>query len=154
MIENLTDKLLKKIISDENYKINLKRFELKRESLKQERQKYDERKNNWLEEVEQTFNLAKAAREKFNNGNRITKRKLLMQICSNFLLKDQKLLIEAKKPFIKIKEGKTRERPLIRKFELTNKGLDKVKKPMLNRLIPIWSGRAGSNRLLQLGRLA
>ncbi len=140
MIENLTDKLLKRVVSDADYKINLKRFEERREHLRKEMRIYDERKDNWLDEVEKTFKLARDARKLFIEGGRDEKRKTLMEIGSNLLLKDQVVLVEAKIPYISIRDAVEKERPILRRFEPANQGLDKLKKASLEKLIPIWSG--------------
>jgi site-specific DNA recombinase len=140
MIENLTDKLLKKVVSDVDYKIHLKRFEERREHLRKEMQNYDERKDNWLDEVEKAFELARDARKLFVKGGRDEKRKALIEIGSNLLLKNQVVLVEAKIPYISIRDAVEKERPILRRFEPANQGLDKLKKASLEKLIPIWSG--------------
>jgi hypothetical protein len=54
----------------------------------------------WLALAEKTFVFACSARTMFAQGDVETKRSLLAAIGSNLILKDKKLSIEAKKPFL------------------------------------------------------
>ena len=45
------------------------------------------------------FSFATLAKKRFEDGDKFTRRKILLGVGQNFLLKDRKVLIEAKKPF-------------------------------------------------------
>jgi hypothetical protein len=53
----------------------------------------------WLDLSEKTFEFACTARTRFAEGNAKTKKEILLTIGSNLTLKDNRLSIQAKKPF-------------------------------------------------------
>lgn len=87
-------------LSDEEYA--KQRLELLKEKSRLEELFNDtgHRVTQWLDLSEKTFAFACHARHWFKNGDTQTKRGILVAIASNLTLKDQKLIIEAKNPFL------------------------------------------------------
>src|ERR1039458_6271029 len=54
----------------------------------------------WLTLSEKTFEFASTARERFAKGDHMAKKAILAAVASNLILKDKKLCVEAKKPFL------------------------------------------------------
>ena len=140
MIESLTDNFLKKIIDAETYKTSKQRYEANREHLEEEIKNYEERKDDWLVKIEALFHFAKTAREDFTNKGRNTKRSILVGLGSNLIIKDKKLLLEIKKPFVSIQKAVERERPILQRFGTPQAGLGKAKSSSKEELISIWGG--------------
>jgi len=59
----------------------------------------------WLELSETAFNFACHAKYWFENGNLEEKNRILQTIGSNFILKDRRLSIELKKPWLMIRKN-------------------------------------------------
>ena len=153
MIESLTDKLTRGIITDDHFKSNIKRYEKKRTQLKKVRQKYDDRKDDWLEKIEHSFNYAKNARSQFAKGDKNTKKELFVTLGSNFFLEDKKLTVDLHKPFQYMRNSNEEVSKLLPSLEPLENSLDNMKKADLERLISVWSTWRESNPRHQLGRL-
>jgi site-specific DNA recombinase len=65
----------------------------------------------------QTFEFACTAQERFAKGDAKTKKEILATIGSNLILKDKKLLIEARKPFFILENTLSLEEPIISPIE-------------------------------------
>ena len=65
----------------------------------------------------QTFEFACLVKERFAKGNPTTKKEILTTMSSNLILKDKKLLIEAKKPFFILGNESSLETPQIKLIE-------------------------------------
>jgi len=70
-----------------------------------------------LKLCEQTFEFACAVQERFAKGDPKTKKAILTTMGSNLILKDKKLLIEAKKPFFILGNTLSHEDPVISPIE-------------------------------------
>ena len=66
---------------------------------------------------EQTFEFASTVQERFAKGDPKTKKEILATIGSNLILKDKKLLIEAKKPFFILENTLSPENPKMQSIE-------------------------------------
>jgi site-specific DNA recombinase len=66
---------------------------------------------------EQTFEFACAVQERFAKGDPKTKKEILTTMGSNLILKDKKLLIEARKPFFILRNTLSPEKPIISPIE-------------------------------------
>ena len=66
---------------------------------------------------EQTFEFACAVQERFAKGDPKTKKEILTTMGSNLILKDKKLLIEARKPFFILGNTLSPEKPIISPIE-------------------------------------
>jgi DNA invertase Pin-like site-specific DNA recombinase len=70
-----------------------------------------------LKLAEQTFEFACIVQERFAKGDPKTKKEILATVGSNLILKDKKLLIEAKKPFFILGNTLSSEKPAIPPIE-------------------------------------
>ncbi len=145
-IRSLTDKLIQETIDNDTYKETKQRYEEDKERLKARLKECGNERDKWFKEIEKNFEFAKLARQKFEKGDRNTKREMLMTLGSNFLLKDQKFFLELNRPFKSIKKTMDKTVSIIGSLEPLKYGLDKLKKIDLNRLIPVWSHFPDSNR--------
>jgi hypothetical protein len=66
---------------------------------------------------EQTFEFACGVQERFAKGDPKTKKEILTTMGSNLILKDKKLLIEARKPFFILGNALSPEKPVILPIE-------------------------------------
>jgi DNA invertase Pin-like site-specific DNA recombinase len=93
------------LLSDEEY--GRQRVDLLRDKAEIEELLRDtgQRAEQWWKLAAQTFEFACAARSRFANGDSQTKKEILATIGSNLILKDKKLCIEAKRPFLILEES-------------------------------------------------
>jgi len=105
------------LLSDEEYAE--RRSRLLREKIALERLLNDagQQKERRLKLSEQTFEFACLVQERFINGDSKTKKEILDTIASNLILKDKKLLIEARKPFVILGDALSSEAPIISPIE-------------------------------------
>lgn len=104
-IDSLLDLKLSKLISNEE-------FSEKRESLLEEKAKaqenlakIDRHIDDWSELAAKTFDFASTAIERFEDGDIEERKTILKAVGSHLILKDQKLTIEARTPFLKIQNA-------------------------------------------------
>lgn len=98
------------------------------------------RVDKWLELSEKTFEFARSARYWFAQGDPQTKREILAAIGSNLTLKDKKLIIKAKNPFLILEKsipGIPEVRPV---FEPEKSGFIKTKTEALASASPTGRG--------------
>ena len=82
----------------------------------------------WLKFSEQTFDYACTARERFAKGDPKTKKEILLAIGSNLTLKDKKLCIQAKKPFLLLEKSLNSDEHQNEPLEPENVGLPQGQK--------------------------
>jgi len=109
-INSLTDMRVKKLIDDEEYLQHKNRLLLEREKLKERIDDTRHGADRWLELTERAFTFACYANYWFDHGTLEEKNTILRTIGSNFLLKDRKLNIELKNPWILLKKDLKKER--------------------------------------------
>lgn len=104
-IDALLDLKLSKLISNEE-------FSEKRQSLLEEKAKIQENLakvdrhiDDWTELAAKTFDFASTAVERFEKGDVEERKTILKAVGSHLILKDQKLIIEARTPFLKIQNA-------------------------------------------------
>lgn len=114
------------LLSDEEY--GRQRFQLLKEKARLEEflQDTGHRVEHWVDLAEKTFEFACLAREWFAKGDLKVKKEILSAIGSNLTLRDKKLCIEAKNPFLILEKSLSRIPAVQIKFEpekfLVNKG--------------------------------
>ena len=109
-LDTLIDLRLRQLLTDGEY-MERKRILLDElAKLKEKRNDFDGNQLRWLELSEKAFNFANQAQNWFEKGMPQQKREIIACFGSNLTLKDRILLIEAKKPFLFIKEGRDRTR--------------------------------------------
>ncbi|MGW8185009.1 MAG: recombinase family protein [Candidatus Moraniibacteriota bacterium] len=139
-LDELTKMRYRKLIDDEAFLKEKEILQKKIAELKSSLRKTENRAENWLELTERTFNFATYAQIKFGKGTIEEKKEILSALCSNPIIKDQKLAIQAEEWFETLKNG---YKPLLTEYlrlELDKKPLDKVKSEALTSLITRWHG--------------
>ncbi len=98
-VSELLNMKLKSLISDGEYL--RKKNELMNESvgLKQQLGNLLSSNGSGIRKCRQVFEFSESALRRFQSGSPETKRELLGQICSNWILRDKTVLISAQKPF-------------------------------------------------------
>ena len=117
---------LKKEMEEESQKLQIRRTELEREST------------NWTELVEDTFDFAKMASEKFQNGDLETKKLIFRSLGSNWTLKDGKLQANLHDWFLPFKNMIDLDSPDFRRLELNKKRTSLRKTDAFDDWIWLW----------------
>jgi hypothetical protein len=87
-------------LSDEEYGNQRVQLLKQKANLEELLQDTGHRVEQWLKLTEQTFEFARTARDRFAKGDYLVKKEILLAVGSNLILRDKKLCIEAKKPFL------------------------------------------------------
>ena len=144
-LDELTKMRYRKLIDDEAFLKEKEILQKKIAEMKDGLRKTESRAENWLELTERTFNFATYAQMKFNKGTIEQKKEILSALCSNPIIKDRKLAIQAEEWFQCVKDGyKPLEAEYLR-LELNKKPLNKAKSEQLRSLITRWHGMQESN---------
>lgn len=139
-LDELTKMRYRKLIDDEAFLKEKEILQKKISELKESLRKTENRAEDWLELTERTFNFATYAQIRFNKGTIEQKKEILSALCSNPIIKDQKLVIQAEEWFQCIKDGYD---PLLKEYqglELNKLPLNKAKREALTSLIATWHG--------------
>jgi len=110
-------------LSDEEYgrrRVELLKMKQKLEGILNDA---GQRVEQQLKLSEQTFEFACAVQERFAKGDPKTKKEILTTMGSNLILKDKKLLIEARKPFFILGNLLSPEPPVISPIEPVKTGM-------------------------------
>lgn len=144
-LDELTKMRYRRLIDDEQFLKEKESLQKDLANLKEQLTKTETRAEKWIELTEKTFNFATYALTWFNEGTPDQKKEIVTALCSNPIIKDQKLLIEANEWFVPIQEGYP---PLKREYERLELGktpLNKVKSEAKASLITHWHGHQDSN---------
>ncbi len=110
-INGLTEMRLKKLLEDEEYLEHKNKFLLERERVKEKLEDINHSAEKQLELTEKAFTFACYAGYWFEHGTIEQKNTILKTIGSNFILKDRKLSLELKNPWLTIQEDFRNTRP-------------------------------------------
>lgn len=116
-IDGLLDLRLREMISDVEYEHKKHELLQKRDAFKNRLSVVENKADSWLAKCEEVFDFASRAREQFEFGTIEQKRDIFIRLGSNFILKDQKLHVDLKKPFLKFKEAKNLNNEEISRLE-------------------------------------
>lgn len=130
------------LLSDEEFGEHKEALVHEKEALKKSLEAVDVRQNEWVESIEKVFEFARYAPANFRAGTLKEKKTILNILGQNFVLKDQKLRIEAKTHFIIIKEGLERIDPNRNRLEPS----EMASIGALERLKESWLPGSDSNR--------
>ncbi len=139
-LDELTRMRYRNLIDDEAFLKEKETLQKKIIQMKDALRNTENRAEKWLELTERTFNFATYAAIRFNTGTPEQKKEILSGLCSNPLIRDQKLLIQAEEWFETVKTG---YQPLLQEYqrlELNKLPLNKVKSEALASLITRWHG--------------
>lgn len=128
------------LLSDQEY--GRRRFALLKEKTQLEELLRDtsHRVERWLELSEETFEFACTARQRFVDGDSQVKKEILTAIGSNLSLKDKKLFVEARKPFVILEESLCHPGSTNTRFEPEENGLKEGQKGAINSFHPTLRG--------------
>lgn len=104
-LSKLLDLLLEEKVDESSYKLKKEQLEGDLARVDEEFLGLDDRGDKWIGCVEEAFDIATVAVEKFNNGTPEDKRFILNKIGENFRLKDRELLYDLKKPYFVFKDA-------------------------------------------------
>jgi len=107
-LDDLVGMHLRKLINDKEFKKHKSDLINEKISLKEKLRDAEHRADRWLELSEKAFIFVNKAKFRFENGSLQDKKQILSCIGSNLLLKDGKLLITAKIPFVFFDKNKPR----------------------------------------------
>ncbi len=116
-IHGLTEMRLKKLLDDEEYLEHKNKLLLERERLKEKLEDVKHSAEKQLELTERAFTFACYASYWFDHGTLEQKNTILKTIGSNFVLKDRKLSLELKNPWLFLTEDLKGSKPKKRKLE-------------------------------------
>lgn len=110
-INGLTEMRLKRLLDDEEYLEYKNKLLLERERLKEKLKDVNHSAQKQLELTERAFTFACYANYWFENGTIEQKNTILKTIGSNFVLRDRKLSLELKNPWLSLTEDLKESKP-------------------------------------------
>lgn len=110
------------LLSDEEFKNQKDSLLKEKANLIEKLENTDIRINQWIELTEKTFNFARYARHWFNNGDRETKKQILIGVGSNMTLTDGIVRINLQKPLSFIEQTKNEVPEILPSFEPEKEG--------------------------------
>lgn len=147
--QNRLDNLLRLKISPENSNgelLNNEEFKAQKQSIIKEREgfaqrisQFDARADKWMIMMADAFNTASCATKTFEHGSVQEKKVLLAKIGANFILKNKKLTIEAKNPYITFAKYLPMSHQLERQRGKLKESQYKAKKAVSEQLETLWS---------------
>ncbi len=141
------------LISDNELLIIKSRLLKEKASLENELSQQGKKIEEWVELTEKTFNFARYAQTWFAKGDLDQKRAVFACLGSHFLIKDQKVAINMRKPFNFIFEGLPKAKEELRRLEpIENYAIAERIKHFVQQF-PTLSGIRESNSCLNLGRV-
>lgn len=151
------DKLMEMRLNNEISTSVFSDYKVKLESQKNSLKKYldgiDERINDWLKELEKSFDLAEKAVTEFENGTLEKRREILSALGYNHLLKDRKLNIQADKPIFTIEKIAFEVKQVSNRLEPTKSVADKQQMKQIYDKNSLLCGTGESNSHQKFGKL-
>ena len=96
----------KDFIDDQEYLEQRNELEREIKKLEQNLGNIDQKQNNWIKPIKDTFELATLGRKKLKNGSQEEQKTVLNKICSNQEIKDGKLNIQGVEWFLPIEKSR------------------------------------------------
>lgn len=149
-LDNLTKMYYRSLIEEDEFLRQKEELLKEKTSLKFQLDQIESRANGWLESSLETFNFARNARRIFAEGNWEDKKRIIMQLGSNFILKDRKITLSRCETLNILEKGLINIRQKYPRLELTETGvvtgLDHGKTELFNSVRSLWRVRPDSNR--------
>lgn len=120
-LDSLLDLRIRELISDNEYTQKKEVLLKEQTGLKERLGDTENRASRWLELSEKTFNFACHARDWFANGGLEDKKRILLTIGSDFVLKDKKIAVQLQGPYLIIQDAKEHEEKYTDRLELPKK---------------------------------
>lgn len=123
-IDNLIDMRANGEITEKEFKEKKSELIKEKHHLKELLEDTDDRVNKWVDKAKYAFELARDAKEGFENGELEKKKEILAALGSNFTLKDKKLRISLKKELAAIKKAAKEVETIHSEFEPLGAGIN------------------------------
>lgn len=144
-LSRLTDMRLSDLLTDEEYVNQKTRLSQERARFKEKIDDLEHRADSWLDSLEQAFDFSKHAKERFDKGDRETRRKILLSLGSNFIVKDGILSLELEKVWEKFSSFAPKVWHDMEMLELDEFGQVNEKTTEFSSVILSWQGQGESN---------
>ena len=139
-LDTLTQMRYRELIDDEQFLKEKENLQNQIIVLRQQVDQTEDRADRWLDLTERTFNFAAYARQAFETGTPQEKKEILIALCSNPLMKDLKLNIQAEKWFVKLESDYKPMKETYDALELGKKPLTATQKDALASLrLQLWT---------------
>lgn len=145
-LDRLTSALIKGLIEEDEFKKKKDELMLAKNKLKSEIGNTDTRANHWLDMTLEIFDFTKHVIDRFNHGDLEEKKKIFGDLGSSYILKDKKLALEVKKPFVRIGKGMEKIKAAYPRFELEINGSYGHKSPNCAAIKSLWLPELDSNQ--------
>ncbi len=103
-LQNLMDMRLSGELSPEEFFTHKQRLQKERDEAKYRLNKAESNQSDWIEEAEDRFDFMNGLLKRFEEGGTTEKKYIFRKLGQNFILKDGKLTLEVKKPYLIIKQ--------------------------------------------------
>jgi site-specific DNA recombinase len=145
-ISNLIDMRANEEITKEQYEEKIKEAEKEKVYYKKILDNIDEKVDAFTNKVNDIFNFAKDAREKFKNGSPETKKKIFLNLGSNLQICDKKLLISLDFTLLPFQKHSDSIKNLNKRFKPLKNSEHKKKTEEFSSVSPILLPGSDSNR--------
>lgn len=133
------------LLSDEEFRTQKDSLVKERQALSEKLGDTDDRIDKWIELTEKTFNFACYAREWFQNGDRETRKQILIGLGSNLTIKDKTILVDLEKPLQFIEMARNEVAEILPTFEHNKLGYTTAQMESLYSQNPTLLPRVDSN---------
>lgn len=144
-IDRLTDMMLKEMLTDEEYAAKKALLLDEQHSLRERLADADQRSNNWLERIERSFDFAKNAKDRFDVGELGTKRQILSDLGSGFVLQNGNLTLELDELWGCFAKHSSILFEDVKRLELGEKAQDNKEPIAFDAIGSLWRARRDSN---------
>ncbi|MBI2310759.1 recombinase zinc beta ribbon domain-containing protein [Candidatus Collierbacteria bacterium] len=146
-INNLSDTVANTDDSEVRNELNgkLQTELILKKKLKKQVDGLESQKDDSFELTNRTIKFASTARERFENGSLEDKRTIIRAIGSNLTIKDQKLLLHPRKPFLMVQERFQQARIISNSLELNKKTVFIAQNAEKDFKVSVMRGRRDSN---------
>ena len=144
-LDKLVDLLTRNLLEEDEYIEQSNRLKKERMTIDDQLRNTESRSDEWMELTEKAFDFATYARIRFQNGDLMTKRDILMTLGGNLTLKDNKLSITPNEWLIPIAEGYSELEQSYLKVRTNQKATSQDRKMALDNIYDSWWALRGSN---------
>ncbi|MBI1812419.1 recombinase family protein [Candidatus Peregrinibacteria bacterium] len=139
-IDNLIDLRVEdpSVFTPESFKRKMQELEKELEDVRKKHRDHVAAAKTWRESLIGSLEFLETARLRFTTGYREDRLEILHRLGQTIELRDQVLTFALREPFMSFSEAKEELRKKIGSLEPLNCGLDKVRKSVLEKVIPVW----------------
>jgi predicted metal-binding protein len=136
--QELTRMRYERLIADDEFLRERNRLQQEQSRTKEQIDKLTNSNGNWLDPARKAFEMVKSIYTRFTEGDTMMRRTIVLAVGSNLLLKDKKLIIEAKKPFLILQNGFRKVREILGGFEPPTLGFIEPLDSRLAAALAVW----------------